>query len=241
MVEGAKALRAIQRNWVHYPFSQHRRAALLAAKLPHAAARPLQFPGPALRSPLGSWTLLDRNRILLAAECSSAFPNGEVTFVEDRALPPNRAYLKLWEALTLLDEHPAAGDTCLDLGSSPGGWTWVLASLGARVLSVDKAPLHADIAALPGVEFRQASAFGLDPAAVGPIDWLVCDVACYPARLLTLVQKWLSAGQCRRLICTIKLQGRTDHDVVAKFARLPDSRVVHLHHNKHELTWLYSA
>ena len=114
----------------------------------------------------------------------------------------------------------------------------MLASLGAAVVSVDKAPLDPSVAGLPGVEFRQGSAFAVDPATFGPIDWLVCDVACYPERLLGLVEKWLAQSACPRFVCTIKLQGETDHATVARFQALPDSRVVHLHHNKHELTWL---
>lgn len=235
--QGAKALRAMQRNWVHYPHSFHRRAALLVEKLPHVSARPLRFPEPAIRAPLGSWTLLDQHTILAAPQCSSWFPNGEVTFEQDRIQPPNRAYLKLWEALTLLDERPGEGDVCLDLGSSPGGWTWVLQSLGATVISVDKAPLDPRIAHLPGVDFRQDSAFGIDPSDLGPIDWLVCDIACYPDRLLQLIQRWLETGTCRRFICTIKLQGDTDHSAIQRFTELPNGRVTHLHHNKHELTW----
>ena len=37
------------------------------------------------------------------------FANGEVAFVEDRAGPPNRAYLKLWEALVRLGRWPGPG------------------------------------------------------------------------------------------------------------------------------------
>ena len=235
--QGAKALRSLQRNWVHYPYSCHRRAALLEQKLPHVSGRPLRFPEPAIRAPLGSWTLLDQHTVLAATQCSSWFPNGEVAFEEDRSQPPNRAYLKLWEALTLTEEKPGEGDLCLDLGSSPGGWTWVLQSLGARVVSVDKAPLDPRIANLPGVTFQQGSAFAIDPQELGEIDWLVCDIACYPGRLLEMVQRWLAAGTCQRFVCTIKLQGDTDHDTVRRFAELPGGRLRHLHHNKHELTW----
>lgn len=233
---GARELRAIQRNWAHYSFAHHRRATLLQEKLPHVSARPLIFPKPAPTAPLGSWTMLDQNTILAAGRCSSAVPNGEVAFVEDRQAPPNRAYLKLFEALTLFGSIPGPGDTCLDLGSSPGGWTWVLQQTGARVISVDKAPLEPKIAHLPGVEFRQESAFGLDPQTIGKVDWLCCDIACYPERLLDLVNKWLEV--CPRLICTIKFQGATDHVTAARFASIPGSRLQHLHHNKHELTWM---
>lgn len=236
--DGARALRDLQRNWAQYVFSNPRRAALLEARLPHVSARPLEFPAPAPRAPLGSWTLLDRNTIYCAARCSSPFKNGEVAFVEDRRIPPNRAYLKAWEALTLLDTRPGPGDLCLDLGSCPGGWTWVLQTLGAHVISVDKAPLDPSIGGLPRVEFRQESAFGLEPRTFERVDWLFSDIACYPARLLGMVQRWLESGVCRNYVCTIKLQGETDQETVRRFRAIPGSRVMHLWHNKHELTWI---
>jgi 23S rRNA (cytidine2498-2'-O)-methyltransferase len=236
--DAAKRLRAIQRNWALYPHAQHRRAALIEAKLPKVSANPLAFPAPAPTAPLGSWTLIDAGTMLASAHCSSPFPNGEARFVEDKRAPPSRAYLKLWEALTLLGALPKPGELCLDLGSSPGGWTWVLAQLGARVISVDKAPLDPGIAAMPGVEVRRESAFGLDPRSLGPIDWLFSDVVCYPARLLGLVERWLAAGTCRRFVCTLKFQGATDHETARRFAAISGSRLLHLHHNKHELTWM---
>jgi 23S rRNA (cytidine2498-2'-O)-methyltransferase len=174
--------------------------------------------------------------MLAAASCSSSFPNGEVGFVEDRTAP-SRAYLKLWEVLTLLGERPKPSELCIDLGSSPGGWTWVLQKLGARVISVDKAPLDPSVATLPGVEYRGESAFGLDPRVVGPVDWLFSDVVCYPKRLLTLVQRWVAAGAARHFVCTVKFQGATDFEAMQAFAAIPGSRLLHLHHNKHELTW----
>jgi len=234
----AKQLRAIQRNWVLYSFAHHRRAALIAAQLPRVSAKPLRFGAAVPRAPLGSWTLLDPATVLAAARCSSPFPNGEARFVEDRTAPPSRAYLKLWELFTLIDEKPESGALCLDLGASPGGWSWVLQRLGARVISVDKAPLDPRVAALPGIEIRQESAFALDPRALGSVDWLFCDVVCYPKRLFSLVEKWLAAGTARRLVCTIKFQGDTDFAMMRRFAAIPGSRLLHLANNKHELTWL---
>lgn len=238
IADGARALRAIQRNWALYASGLHRRATLIGERLPHVSAKPLNFPAPLPGTPLGSWTLLDANTILASAHCSSPFPNGEVRFVEDRAGPPNRAYLKLWEALTLAGRHPDPGSLCLDLGSSPGGWTWALQKLGARVISVDKAPLDPKIADLPGIDFRQASAFSLNPGAVGPVDWLFSDVICYPARLLHLIETWLASGLVRNFVCTLKFQGATDMATARRFAAIANSRLVHLCHNKHELTWI---
>ena len=234
----AQALRDIQRNWAMYAPVHHRRAALVQERLPHVSAKPVVFPAAAPTAPLGSWTLLAPDRLLAAGQCSAPFPNGEVTFVEDKTGPPNRAYLKLWEALVRLRRWPQPGERCLDLGASPGGWTWVLATLGARVVAVDKAPLEPRIAALPGIDWRGESAFALEPDSVGPIDWLFSDIVCYPTRLLRLVERWRASGLVRNFVCTIKFQGETDHEAAAAFAALAGAQVLHLHHNKHELTLL---
>jgi 23S rRNA (cytidine2498-2'-O)-methyltransferase len=231
----AEALRAIQAGWAAYAPIHVRRAALISERLPHVSARPLRFPQPPPATPLGSFTLLAPDLLLAAADCSSPFPNGEARFIEDRVGPPSRAYLKLWEALTLVGEHPTPGQRCLDLGGSPGGWTWALAALGARVTAVDKAPLDPRVAALPGVTFRRGSAFGLDPEAEEPVDWLFSDVVCYPARLLRLLERWVAARACRRIVATVKFQGPTDHGVVRDLASLPGASLFHGFHNRHEL------
>lgn len=233
--DAAAKLRAIQRNWVSYAPLHHRRAALIAERLPHVSAKPLAFPAAAPTAPLGSWTLLLHDTLLASAGCTSPFPHGEARFVEDREGPPSRAYLKLWEALALLRRWPQPGEACLDLGAAPGGWTWALAKLGARVQAVDKAPLDPRIAAMPGVTMRAESAFALDPAKEKPVAWLFSDVICYPARLLALVRRWIAAGTARNLVCTIKFQGTTDHDIAAAFAAIPGAVLFHGAHNKHEL------
>jgi 23S rRNA (cytidine2498-2'-O)-methyltransferase len=232
--DAAKKLRAVQRNWALYSFAHHRRAALIADTLPKVSSKPLTFGTPAPAAPLGSWTLIAPDQMVAAATSSSPFPNGEVRFVEDRTAP-SRAYLKLWELLTLLGKRPKPSERCIDLGASPGGWSWVLQRLGARVISVDKAPLDPS---LVGIEYRRESAFALDPLTIGPVDWLFSDVVCYPKRLLTLVQRWLAAGTVRCFVCTVKFQGATDFDAMQAFAAIPGSRLLHLHNNKHELTWV---
>jgi 23S rRNA (cytidine2498-2'-O)-methyltransferase len=229
-------LRAIQRNWSLYSAAHHRRGALVMQALPRVAAKPLVFPSPAPTAPLGAFTLLEPGRILASPAKSSPVPNGEWRFVEDREGPPSRAYLKLWEALTRLGRHPAPGERCLDLGASPGGWTWALARLGARVTAVDKAPLDPRVAAMPGVEVRQESAFGLDPARERA-EWLFSDVICYPKRLLALLRRWVAAGTAANIVCSVKFQGRTDHAAAEAFAAIPGAVLFHGSHNKHELTF----
>ncbi|HEX9535874.1 MAG TPA: SAM-dependent methyltransferase, partial [Stellaceae bacterium] len=144
--DAAAKLRAIQRNWAVCAPHLYRRAMLIQEQLPKVSAKPLAFGSPPLAAPLGSWTLVDARTMLAAPHCTSPFPNGEIQFVEDRAGPPSRAYLKLWEALTVIGRRPGPGEICLDLGSSPGGWSWALQQMGAQVISVDKAPLAPEIA-----------------------------------------------------------------------------------------------
>ena len=238
IADAAAKLRAIQRNWAFYAPRYYRRASLIQERLPKVSAKPLVFGAPPPAAPLGSWTLLDAGTLLAAPRCSSAFPNGEVHFVEDKSGPPSRAYLKLWEALTLAGRWPQPGERVLDLGSSPGGWSWALQKMGARVISVDKAPLDPAVAGLPGIDYRPQSAFALVPRDLGPINWLCADIACYPPRLLALVERWLAAGTCRNILCTIKFQGPTDHATARRFAAIPGAWLRHLYHNRHELTWV---
>jgi 23S rRNA (cytidine2498-2'-O)-methyltransferase len=232
----ADALRGMQRNWAAYGVAHHRRMALIAARLPPVKARPLVFPQPAPAGHLGAWTMLAPERMLASPTKTSPFVNGACVFVEDRAGPPSRAYLKLWEACTLLGEQPVAGQRCLDLGATPGGWTWAIASLGAAVTAVDRAPLDPAVAAMPGVSFRQGSAFSVAPE---PVDWLFSDVIAYPAPLLEMVRRWVESGLAGRIVCTVKFQGATDHAAAEAFAAIPGGRLMHLYHNKHELTFAW--
>jgi 23S rRNA (cytidine2498-2'-O)-methyltransferase len=237
--EANRMLRGFQRNWAPYSFHLHRRTQLLVEKLPPIRFRPLAFPSAPPDAPLGSFCFVDTGTLLFSPTCSSPFPNGEPRFEEDRTGPPSRAYLKLWEALTRAGARPGPGDRCLDLGSSPGGWTWALAKLGAEVTSIDKADLAPQVAAMPNVRFERGSAFAVDPSRLDrPYDWLFSDVICYPRRLLQLVERFIEAGAAKRFVCTLKFQAATDHETARAFAAIPGSSLFHLAHNRHELTWV---
>jgi 23S rRNA (cytidine2498-2'-O)-methyltransferase len=234
--DGARALRELGRNWALTPTAHHRRASLIAEQLPHVSAKPLAFPSLPPRAPLGSWTLVEPGKIVASAACTSPFPSGEPRFVEDHHAPPSRAYLKLYEALTLAEKWPAAGERCVDLGASPGGWTWVLASLGAHVTSVDKADLAPHIAAMPNIVHRKESAFGLDPKSLA-VDWLVSDIICYPARMLRLLERWLAVHPRASYVVTIKFKGEVEMAPLRALVDTHGGTLRHLCHGKHELTW----
>jgi 23S rRNA (cytidine2498-2'-O)-methyltransferase len=233
-----RALRPLARKWELLPTLHRGRAALIHKELRPYRLATTTFPTALVgEEGVGAFTMLDEKEILWCRLFDRPDPLGRIPFAEDRDSPPSRAYLKLWESICLFGEFPGAGELTLDLGSSPGGWTWVLACLGARVLSVDRSPLDPRIAAMPGVEFKRGDAFGVRATALGATaDWLCCDVICAPEKLLGLVREWVEAGAARRFVCTLKFQGEADPATVAEFAKL--GRVLHLHHNKHELTFL---
>lgn len=239
--DGAAAVLALggrDLRWALAPSAFHERAALIAAKLPAVNAKRIAFPSPAPKRAPGSWCLVEEDLIIASARCTSPFANGEPRFVEDHVRPPSRAYLKLWEAFTLAGHTPRPGDRCVDLGSSPGGWTWALERLGARVISVDKAPIDERLTRLTRVRYVQDSAFAIDPSGVGRVHWLVSDVICYPARIVALIQRWLAVHPSAGFVITIKFQGDTDMAPLRELEGIDGSRLVHLHHNKHELTWI---
>ncbi len=242
--DAAKGLSQIQRNWAggHYQF--FRRAELIQKKLPYIKLKKRNFPFEIPDSPMGFYTLTGENEILASAATSSALPCGILTFEEDHVNPPSRAYLKIQESLTLARQFfgvdlPSENSKCFEAGACPGGWTWVLRQLGAEVFAVDRAPLADSLMSDPKVKFLAHDAFTLKPQEIGECDWVFSDVICYPERLLEWVKVWLDSGLTKKMICTIKMQGAIDWSIVAKFAQIPNSKVVHLHYNKHELTWIH--
>ena len=241
--DAANALRQIQRNWASYQFVLFRRAALIQEKLPYINTKPKTFPFEIPQKPIGIWTLLDEHKLLFSAETSSYLPCGNLEFVEDHENPPSRAYLKLQNALVLFNSFfgrmPDTGDICFDAGACPGGWTWVLLQRGCSVFAVDRAELAPALMADPAVTFLKHDAFTLKPADLQDFDWIFSDVICYPERLLEWIKMWLAQNPKVDMICTIKMQGETDWNLIEEFERLPDSRVIHLSYNKHELTWMH--
>ena len=192
------------------------------------------------------YTLISENQMIFSEKTSSSLPAGNITFEEDHENPPSRAYLKIQESLTFANlfngtELPSAGQRCFEAGACPGGWTWVLVGLGAEVYAVDRAELAPELMKNPLVTFQAHDAFTLKPEDIGYCDWVFSDVICYPERLYEWIIKWLDSGLVKNMICTIKMQGETDWDVIQKFADIPNSRVVHLNYNKHELTWVHTV
>lgn len=240
--QAVRILRSEGKYWFMNPIENIRRARLIEAELRKLPVLIHHFPLIEEIPAIGCFSLLDKNTLIYSPQRWKKAPLGDYQFIEDRENPPNRAYLKLWEALSLWGQYPVTGETAIDLGASPGGWTYVMSMLGTNVTGVDKAELDPAIARRSSVSFLKQSAFALDPSTFkNPIDWVLCDIACYPERTYDLIQQWIKSGKAKNMIFTIKLQGKTDFEILNKLQAIPGSRVIHLFHNKHEATFFYPA
>ena len=240
--DAVNILRQAGKFWYMHPISHVRRARLIEEQLRKYPPLLHHFPMKTELPNIGGFSLLDQNTLVYSALRAKKWPDGRSFFIEDKVNPPNRAYLKLWEALTLLEKYPKSGDTALDLGASPGGWTYVMQSLGATVTAVDKALLDPKIANLPGVTCLKQSAFALEPHTLEQTyDWVLSDIACYPDRAYALIMKWIASGKAKQLIVTIKLQGKIELATIQQFQAIPNSSLINMFYNKHEVTFFYPA
>lgn len=234
-------LRSAGQRWVFHELEQNRLSYEIQRNVPSPTSEPIEFLSQKPSHGFGAWTIVNKDTLIFASKTESRFPYGRVEFIPHKS-PPNRAYLKLWEFFTTLSEPPHIGDLCVDLGASPGGWTWVMQSLGCKVLAIDRSPLAPQVGKLKNVKFKTGDAFSFDPKSLDKrIDWLLSDVVCYPPKLFTYIKKCVESGVVKNIICTIKFQGATDFKSIRDFLSIPGSQCVHLCHNKHELTWYYKA
>jgi 23S rRNA (cytidine2498-2'-O)-methyltransferase len=141
----------------------------------------------------------------------SPFPVGEVPIAVDKAAP-SRAFSKLVEAEARLGRQIVAGETCLDLGASPGSWTYVALRRGANVLAVDRSPLRDDLMRHTRLTFQQGDAFKFRPATA--VDWLLCDVIAAPQRSIDLLLEWVNARRAKHFVVTIKFKGHSEYPIL---------------------------
>lgn len=234
ITEAAKKLKSSGGFACLHSVSHHRRAELIKEKLVNLKEKPLDFFPKLEPKKILNWALVAENEIYFSREeAALPFPRGEVVFNEDKDAP-SRAYLKLWEAFTRLQTHPSKNQKCIDLGASPGGWSYVLTKFGCDVVAVDKAKMHPGLLKLHNFEHLKKDAFTMEPTRA---DWLFSDIICYPDKLFDLVNKWVGTGLVKNFVITIKFQGKTDFEALKKFESIVGSRTMHLHNNKHEVTW----
>lgn len=157
---------------------------------------------------------------------------------------PSRSYLKVEEAYGVLGREPAAGETVVDLGAAPGGWSYSAAKRGARVLALDNGPLKGAAKGHPLIQHELVDGFQFAPATGKTYDWFFCDIVDDPDKVLGLLERWVERRWCRRFIVNLKF-GRSDP--VPRLARatgaghpLPAACAAlwarHLFHDREEFT-----
>jgi 23S rRNA (cytidine2498-2'-O)-methyltransferase len=156
----------------------------------------------------------------------SPFPRGEIPVASDKSAP-SRAFAKLVEAELRFGRGIRAGETCVDLGASPGSWTYVAAQRGARVVAVDRADLREDLMRDQRVRFVAGDAFRYQPEE--PVDWLLCDVIAAPERTAALLLDWLGKGWCRHFIVTLKFGDTAETQLLDSLKRQLSSLVRELY------------
>jgi 23S rRNA (cytidine2498-2'-O)-methyltransferase len=161
-----------------------------------------------LTAPDAGWiSVVDATERKAWRYCVSPFVAGRIEPAEDK-LAPSRAFAKLVEAERRLGRTIAAGETCVDLGASPGSWSYTALRRGASVTAVDRSPLRDDLMADPRLTFVRGDAFTYWPEQ--PVDWLLSDVIAFPDRICEMLGRWLGERHCRRFCVTIKFRGRDD-------------------------------
>ena len=172
-------------------------------------------------------------------QAHSPFPGGRAR-MRVGAGKPSRAARKVEEALALLGAQPSPGESCVDLGAAPGGWSWVLLEKRARVIAVDPAKLRPDLYERRGLRHVQESAFTFEPDET--VDWLFCDMAWRPLEAAALLAKWARRHWARMLVANLKLPMKRKAEMVIRLREVLAEggwtriRMRQLYHDRDEIT-----
>lgn len=183
-------------------------------------------------------------------ENSSDWPMGIPRLRMPRAAP-SRSTQKLAEAFMEFvggqngPQRLRTGQTAVDLGASPGGWTWQLVQRGLHVTAVDNGPMDKALMASGMVEHLKTDGFHYRPKR--PVDWLVCDMVEKPARIAELMAEWVAGKHCKEAIFNLKLPMKKRYEELHRCRDLIEARLAaagvearlrfkQLYHDREEVT-----
>lgn len=150
----------------------------------------------------GLWVyFVEFNQVWVAMECWW----GGQQRMRDDADAPSRSYLKIEEAYQVLGLAPQPGQTVVDLGAAPGGWSYSAAQRKAKVCAVDNGPLKGRAKDHPGIKHDRQDAFKFALPAGKMVDWLLADMVEDPYLVLGLLERWVSRKLCRHFIVNFKI------------------------------------
>ncbi|GHF95486.1 23S rRNA (cytidine(2498)-2'-O)-methyltransferase RlmM [Thalassotalea marina] len=165
---------------------------------------------------------------------------------------PSRSTLKLDEAFLYFiprdewDTRLTSGLHAVDLGASPGGWTYQLVRRGMMVTSIDNGPMAESLMDTGQVKHKMVDGFKYVPAKKN-VYWLVCDMIEKPQRVAKLMATWLLRGDCKEAMFNLKLpmKGRYQQvqedlqmikDMFAEYDVKYELYAKHLYYDREEVT-----
>ena len=168
--------------------------------------------------------------------------------MRDDPLAPSRSYLKAEEAFSVMNRQPQSGETVVDLGAAPGGWSYAAAKRGAFITAIDNGPMKNGAHNHDSIQHVKSDGISYAPKRKG-FDWLFCDMVEDPSRVLELLQRWISQKWCTHFVVNLKY-GHTDPMLLLKriyspnhglYRTINDLRVRHLYHDREEMTLMGSC
>jgi len=156
----------------------------------------------------------------------------------------SKSAVKLEEAFQWLNLTPSKGETVVDLGAAPGGWTSVLLKEKARVIAVDRQTLKIELPKRRAA-FIQGNAFHYAPPET--VDWVFVDLAQRPLDVAKLVAKWGRHVWARQVVVSFKLPMKSKAETLHRLISVIQSggwcdvQARQLYHDKNEVTvfaWL---
>jgi 23S rRNA C2498 (ribose-2'-O)-methylase RlmM len=167
---------------------------------------------------------------------------GGILRMKARAGTPSRSGRKLEEALHEMNDLPKPGETAVDLGAAPGGWSFVLARSGVTVTSVDALDMD-----LPEgkewtkrIEHLRSNGLTYEPSK--PVDWMCCDMIVASDETLKILKRWLDKELMNKFVVNLKLPKTDPWGAIKRGLDLLNQynwkvkRCKHLFHDRHEVT-----
>lgn len=168
-------------------------------------------------------------------ELTDPCPGGVHRMRMDRDAP-SRSYLKIEEALDRMQLEPAPGETVVDLGAAPGGWSHAFLKRGCEVVAVDRGPMRLRS---PRLTHLMADGISFPPR---PTDWLIADMLVPPGTCLGMLRRWLRSREPRHFIVNAKLPQREPFVALQPLLAFLDGQTMYdwtcrqLYHDRREVT-----
>ncbi len=138
------------------------------------------------------------------------------------------------------------GLNAVDLGASPGGWTYQLVKRSMMVTAIDNGPMAESLMQTGQVKHLTVDGFKFEPQKKN-VYWVVCDMIEQPQRVAQRMGDWLINGWCQEAIFNLKLPMKKRYETVTDILAQLEQRLVeadikfrlqvkHLYHDREEVT-----